>query len=205
MTKTRRYTQRKRAADREETRLRIVEATMALHEEVGPSATTISAIAQRAGVQRLTVYRHFPDETAVFEACTSHWLELNPPPEPAVWEACEAGEERARAALLAFYRYYRDTQRMWHGAHRDESKVPALQGPMASFRAYLREVGEEIGKKCYPDAGDSRLAITLQHALAFTTWASLESLGLDDEAKTALVVAWLRFEDTPARKACNDP
>ncbi|MCE8001679.1 TetR/AcrR family transcriptional regulator [Billgrantia ethanolica] len=191
MTKTRRYTQRKRAADREETRLRIVEAAMALHEEIGPSDTTISAIAQRAGVQRLTVYRHFPDETAVFEACTSHWLELNPPPVPTAWEACEGDDERVYAALLAFYRYYRGTQRMWQGAHRDEPKVPAIQGPMAEFRAYLHGVGEEIGKSCAA-GGDSRLTITLQHALAFTTWASLESLGLDDEAKADLALAWVQ-------------
>ncbi|MDN3521113.1 TetR/AcrR family transcriptional regulator [Halomonas ramblicola] len=190
MTRTRRYTQRKRAAAREETHERIVEATMQLHEEVGPRATTISAIAQRAGVQRLTVYRHFPDETAVFEACTARWLELHPPPEPAGWASCEAGEERARATLLAFYRYYRGTQRMWRAAHRDEPEVPALQGPMAAFRDYLREVGEGLCEGFGADR-DSRLATTLQHGLAFTTWASLEAQGLDDAAMADLVVAWL--------------
>lgn len=190
MTGTRRYTQRKRAAAREQTRERIVEATMQLHEEIGPRATTISAIAQRAGVQRLTVYRHFPDETAVFEACTSRWLELHPPPEPAGWASCEAGVARVRAALLAVYRYYRDTQRMWRAAYRDEPEVPALQGPMAGFRDYLRGVGEGL----HEDLGateDPRLAITLQHGLAFTTWASLEAQGLDDAAMAELVVAWL--------------
>lgn len=191
MTKTRRYTQRKRAADREETRLRIVEATMALHEEIGPGATTISAIAQRAGVQRLTVYRHFPDETAVFEACTSRWLELNPPPDPAVWASLEPGKSQAHAALLAFYRYYRDTQRMWRAANRDEPKVPALQGPMRNFRDYLREVGEGIVQG-FAASEEPRLAVTLRHALAFSTWASLEAQGLDDEAMADLAMAWLQ-------------
>lgn len=191
MTKTRSYTQRKRAADREETRLRIVEATMALHEEIGPSATTISSIAQRAGVQRLTVYRHFPDETAVFEACTSHWIELNPRPDPAGWTSCEAGHGQARAALLAYYRYYRETQRMWRAAIRDEAKVPALQGPMESFRGQLDELGEGLGKG-FEGAGGALPATTLRHALAFTTWASLEAQGLGDEAKADLVMAWLQ-------------
>lgn len=191
MTKTRCYTQRKRAADREETRLRIVEATMALHEEVGPSATTISAIAQRAGVQRLTVYRHFPDETAVFEACTRHWLELNPPPDPAAWASHEAGQSQARTALLAFYRYYRETQRMWRAAIRDEPKVPALQEPMESFRSQLNALVETIGKG-FGGAEDSLPTTTLRHALAFTTWASLEAQGLDDEAMADLVMAWLQ-------------
>ncbi|MGR2737369.1 TetR/AcrR family transcriptional regulator [Billgrantia sp. Q4P2] len=191
MTETRRYTQRKRAADREETRLRIVEATMALHEEIGPSATTISAIAQRAGVQRLTVYRHFPDETAVFAACTRHWLELNPPPDPAAWASHEAGQSQARAALVAFYRYYRDTQRMWRAAIRDEPKVPALQGPMESFRGQLNALGETIGKG-FGEAADSLPTTTLRHALAFTTWASLEAQGFGDEAMADLVMAWLQ-------------
>jgi AcrR family transcriptional regulator len=190
MTRPRRYTQRKRAATREETRLRIVEATMRLHEEVGPRATTISAIAQRAGVQRLTVYRHFPDETAVFQACTAHWLALHPPPDAAAWAALAPGEARARAALLAFYRYYRDTQRMWHAAHRDEPEVPALQGPMAAFRDHLDEVSEGL-RAGFAAAEDPRLAATLRHGLAFSTWASLAAQGLDDQAMTDLVMAWL--------------
>lgn len=190
MTERRRYTQRKRAAGREKTRERIVEATMQLHEEVGPRATTISAIAQRAGVQRLTVYRHFPDETAVFAACTSRWLELHPPPDPAEWAACEAGVARVRATLRAFYRYYRATQRMWRAAHRDAPEVPALQAPMAAFRDHLRQVSEDLHEHLGV-AEDPRLAITLQHGLAFTTWASLEAQGLDDAAMAELVVAWL--------------
>lgn len=190
MTEPRRYTQRKRAAAREETRERIVEATMQLHEEIGPRATTISAIAQRAGVQRLTVYRHFPDEAAVFTACTSRWLELHPPPEPASWASCKPGMARVRAALEAFYRYYRATQRMWRAAHRDAPEVPALQGPMAGFCDYLRGVGEGLHHELGVTE-DPRLAITLQHGLAFTTWASLDAEALDDAAMADLVVAWL--------------
>ena len=135
MAEKRKYQQKKRAEAQAETRQRIVEATMALHEEVGPRATTISAIAERAGVQRLTVYRHFPDETAVFQACTSHWLSLNPPPAPEDWaDAATPGERRA-AALAAFDAYYGRTRAMWAASHRDVEQVPALQGPMAEFAA----------------------------------------------------------------------
>ncbi len=73
MTK-RSYNLGQRASSQEETPRRIVDATVALHEEIGPRATTISAIAEKASVQRLTVYRHFPDETELFKACTSHWF-----------------------------------------------------------------------------------------------------------------------------------
>jgi AcrR family transcriptional regulator len=74
---------------------------MQLHEEIGPRATTISAIADRAGVQRLTVYRHFPDETAVFQACTAHWLSLNPPPDPADWAGITDPRNRLRKRTFA--------------------------------------------------------------------------------------------------------
>jgi AcrR family transcriptional regulator len=107
----RRYTLKQRAESQDETRRRIVEATAHLHEEVGPRDTTISAIAQEAGVQRLTVYRHFPDEMELFKACTSHWLGLNPPPDPATWGRLE-GLVRVQQALIELYRYYRRTERM---------------------------------------------------------------------------------------------
>ncbi|MDI5934067.1 TetR/AcrR family transcriptional regulator [Halomonas kalidii] len=190
MTSRRRYTQRKRAESQEETRLRIVEATMQLHEEIGPRATTISAIAERAGVQRLTVYRHFPDETAVFQACTQHWLEQYPPPDPTDWADLEPGPARTRAALAAFYHYYRVTERMWAAAHRDASAVPALQGPMAEFRAHLRRVGDNLIEG-FGASTDTRLAATLHHALAFTTWASLDTQGLDDGAMADLALVWV--------------
>src|SRR5262245_61225968 len=109
---TRRYKQSQRALSQEETRARIVEATVALHEDPGPRATTISAIAEKAGVQRLTVYRHFPDEASLFKACSSHWEAQNPPPDPTLWAEIADAHERARTALVALYRYYRRTRGM---------------------------------------------------------------------------------------------
>src|ERR671919_2710297 len=83
--KPRKYEKKRRAEQEAETRQRIVEAMVALHREVGPARTTISAIAERAGVERLTVYRHFPDERSLFEACTGHWRASHPPPDPGPW------------------------------------------------------------------------------------------------------------------------
>ena len=74
-----------RAERQANTRARIVEAIMHLHQDVGPRHTTVSAIARRAGVERLTVYRHFNDESEMFAACSHRYLELNPPPQPADW------------------------------------------------------------------------------------------------------------------------
>src|ERR1700680_2796204 len=81
-TQTRKYALKARAETQAETRRRIVEATSALHEEVGPARTTVAEIARRAGVQRLTVYNHFPNEEGLFAACSDHWLAQNPPPDP---------------------------------------------------------------------------------------------------------------------------
>src|ERR1044071_4661021 len=93
------YRMQRRAELEEETRLRITESAVALHEEVGPAHTTISAIAERAGVRRSTVYRHFPDDESLFAACSSHWRAANPPPDPRAWSSIADPAARMRTAL----------------------------------------------------------------------------------------------------------
>src|ERR671915_1215643 len=100
---TRKYEMKRRARRQEETRRRIIEATVELHQTVGMARTTISAIAEKAGVQRLTVYRHFPDERALFHACTGHWRAANPPPEPGPWSQIADPHERLGMALAEVY------------------------------------------------------------------------------------------------------
>lgn len=185
------YRMRDRAKSQEETRKKIVEAAMHLHEEVGPRATTISAIAERAGVQRLTVYRHFPDETAVFQACTSHWLSLNPPPDPGDWAGIADARSRFKSAIGAFYGYYSKTERMWTAAYRDVDEVPALQQPMAEIAAFLKSVGDDLIAALDPKGSNPALAATVRHGLQFATWADLESQGLSEKEKTDLVMDWL--------------
>ena len=164
---------------------------MRLHEEIGPRATTISAIADRAGVQRLTVYRHFPDETAVFQACTAHWLDLNPPPNPAEWAEIADPMERLRAALASLYAYYAGTRRMWTVSHRDVADVPALQGPMEAFGAYVRSIADDLAAG-FKTGGSRAVSVTVQHALAFPTFADLDDRQLQDDEKIDLVAAWIR-------------
>lgn len=182
------YHLKKRAASRDDTRQRIAAAAAALHEELGPRHTTISAIAERAGVQRLTVYRHFPDEATLFEACSGHWRQQHPEPDPARWMRIADPEEQARTALTALYVYYSDTRRLWAAVHRDEAEIPAIQGPLMAFRAYLRSLwqGLAIGH-----GAPSPVQTTLAHAVQFPTWQSLECEGLDDGEKADLVLAWL--------------
>jgi AcrR family transcriptional regulator len=191
-TKKRSYRLSARAESQAETRRRIVEAAVALHEKLGPAHTPMSAIAERAGVQRLTLYRHFPDEAAMFAACTAHWEARHPFPEAALWDRIADPSARAAAALTAYFDYYAQTYRMWTVAYRDVGLVKPIQPVLAAVGKHLDAIAGSLaagfGRK---GAAQRDLAATLRHALAFATWASLDAAGLDTAAKTALVLHWL--------------
>lgn len=185
------YRKRRRADLEAETRRRITESTVDLHGTVGPSRTSISAVAQHAGVRRSTVYRHFRDEAALFEACTAHWRAQNPPPDLAEWGAVDDPDERLRRALESLYRFYRASEQMMFNLHRDEEVVPTVKRLFAGFREYLAAARATlmVGRRL---RGRARLqtAAAIGHALAFGTWRSLvREQGLDDDAAAALMCA----------------
>jgi AcrR family transcriptional regulator len=189
--KPRKYEKKRRAEHEAETRQRIVEAMVDLHREVGPARTTISAIAERAGVERLTVYRHFPDERSMFEACTTHYATEVPQPNPAAWESIEEPTERLRSALLAFYDYYSRAEQMLVNATRDLPQLPALAAvlrPRVEFASRLREDLVERWDVAGP--ARPRLAAAIAHALRFETWRSLaRAEGLGDAEAADLMVS----------------
>jgi AcrR family transcriptional regulator len=186
----RKYQKKRRAEQQAETRQRIVEATVALHREVGPARTTISAIAERAGVERLTVYRHFPDERSMFEACTSHYATLVPGPDPSGWAGKEEPAERLRAALLAFYDYYRRAEDVLTHAARDVPQLPALAAVLSPWEEFVGGVRQNLLEGWEVSTqGRARLSPAISHALRFETWRSLartEALG-DAEAAELMV------------------
>jgi AcrR family transcriptional regulator len=189
----RQYTKRVRAQLEEETRRRITESAVELHGTVGPGRTSISAVAERAGVRRSTVYRHFPDEGALFDACSAHWAAANPPPDPRAWAAIDDPADRLRTALEEMYGYYRRTERMMSNLLRDETTVPAVRERFAGYRAFLAALREPLlaGRGLRGRARTRALAAT-GHALAFSTWQSLTAeQGLSDseaaEMMTSLV------------------
>lgn len=184
----RKYVMKQRAEQVEQTRLRITEAAMALHETVGPARTTVSAVAERAGVERLTVYRHFPDEDALFHACSSHWLSEHPFPDPQAWERIEDPNERLRSALGELYSWYRATETMMTNFLRDAPHVPALAGRLAGWEAYLDSGRRLLVRGLTPRAGDETLLdAAVGHALELDTWASLTRRGLDDARAVELM------------------
>jgi AcrR family transcriptional regulator len=192
--KTRKYTKRRRAEQESETRRRIVEAVYALHTEVGPARTTIKAIAERAGVERLTVYRHFAHAGEIFAACGAHFQAEIPPPDPGAWAEVEDPAERLRVALLAFYAYYRRAERMLTNVRRDAAELPALAGELEPFARFVEAVREDLRARFEPgDAEGERLGAAIGHALRFDTWRSLaREEGLDDAEAAALMVELAR-------------
>jgi len=187
MKRPRAYTKVLRAAAEEATRERIVSAIMSLHEEVGPARTTVSAIADRAGVERLTVYRHFPDEPSMLRACSAHWTELHPlPPMPAQGTDPLAAFRRT---ILSLYGWYRANAAMLVQITTDARKIPLVAELIAPIGVELDRVAAELDAK-WPRRS-TRRATTIRHALEFSTWRSLAQLTGSDRRAAALVVGWI--------------
>jgi AcrR family transcriptional regulator len=190
----RKYELKERARSQEETRQRIVDATVALHGSVGPARTTISAIAERAGVQRLTVYRHFPDERSLFQACGGQWMARHPLPDPSTWAAVADPVERMQRALAEIYARFRATEEMSANIRRDLPDLPVLQevaAPLAQYWASVRVVLER-GWKLRGERR-ARLRAVIGHAIEFETWRSLaRTHGLGDVEVADLMVRLAR-------------
>lgn len=187
------YRMTRRATAEEETRKRITQSTVDLHEALGPSRTSISAIAEHAGVRRSTVYRHFPDETALFIACTQHWMAANPPPDPAPWATIQDPDKRLRTALNALYAYYRRTRQMMESIHRDEEIMPLVKKMMGGYRDYLRNVcALLVDGRSGP--GHIRMSeASVGHSLSFPVWRSLAvEQGLEDKECSELMCRFVR-------------
>ncbi len=185
------YRKRRRAQAEQRTRLRITEAAMELHGSVGPARTTVSAVAKRAGVQRATVYRHFPTEEDLFVACSTHWLQDNLPPDPQAWSEVADPAERLRHALGEVYAWYRNNEEMLERTSRDAPLVAAMAGPVQGMLAHLDAAAAAImaGR---PERGTARkrARAAVGHAITFSTWQSLiRQQGLDDREAVALMAA----------------
>jgi AcrR family transcriptional regulator len=162
---------------------------MELHREVGPAQTTVAEIARRAGVQRLTVYNHFPEDTELFGACQTHWMALHPLPDLAAALALPDPTERMRATLRGFYAWYRETAPMAEKVQRDRGAVPALDALMKQTAdARLAELADGLAgafRSRGRRAERQRAFIGL--ALDFWTWRRLDREGLDDRAAADLM------------------
>lgn len=166
------YRMDRRSENIDDTRLRIVEATVELHGTVGPAATTVMGIAHKASVTRATVYRHFPDELSLMDACSMHWLGQQVRPRPDAWAEIVGAEERLRAGLADLYRFYRKGESMLTLIYRDLAYLPKehqleLQQKDDHCRDVLLAAFPKLGKR------EHQLRAVVGHAVSFWTWQSL--------------------------------
>lgn len=166
---TRGYTLGRRAEQQAETRLRIVEAAVRLHGQFGPAHTTFSMVAQRAGVQRHTLYAHFPDERSLLMACSGLTMERDPLPDPSAWRAIADRQERLRTGLGGLYAWYERNAGLAGCVLRDAEFHP-LTREISDLRwgPFMVAYADVLGAKL-----NARQRAMLQLALGFFTWRSL--------------------------------
>jgi AcrR family transcriptional regulator len=172
----------------EATRLRIAEAAMELHGTVGPARTTVTAVAERAGVQRHTVYRHFPTDYELFTACSGLWAERHPWPDVASWRALADTSERLRIGLGELYGWYEEVEPMLANVLRDAPLMPVVADHSAPFQAFLADAARALA------AGRPRrkpVSAAIRHALDFQTWRSLARDGGLGRAQAVRLMAAL--------------
>ena len=189
--KRRQYRLQRRAESQALTHSALARAAFELHSSIGPARTTVSAIAEKAGVQRKTVYRHFPNQEAIFTACTAYSFAEDPPPNPEAWRSITEPEQRFRTALLQLYGYYQRKRQLLANLYRD-AEVPVVASALARRQEVLAK-GVEILAEGWLGSGvetDRLLIAVMGHALDFSTWRSLvETQELsNEEAAEAMVV-----------------
>jgi AcrR family transcriptional regulator len=194
----RKYQLKKRAEEMAETHRRITEAAIELHGTVGPARTTMSAVAKRAGVERRTLYRHFPTEADLFAACSTDYFTANPWPDLGTWRAVRDPQMCLERALDELYSYYERTEPMFSNVLRDAELVDSARDAMAPLHAYLDEAAEILitGRSV---RGRRRQLVrgALRHALDFSTWHSLASNGIGRSDATKLVTALVEAAAIP--------
>ncbi len=191
--KRRSYQLRARADSMDRTRARITHAAVELHGTIGPAATTMSAVAERAGVTRATLYRHFPNEESLFKACSAEWRSANPATDPAEWADIPDPYDRLAAALPALYGWYRSSEAMRANLLRDLAALP--RAIRTGIESYQRTIADVL------DAGWARRSrlrrAAIGHAVAFETWQSLAHEDLTDTEAAQLIIGLISTADQP--------
>jgi AcrR family transcriptional regulator len=194
MAASRTYELKRRAERQEETRRRIVTAAVELHTTLGPSRTTVQAIAEKAGVTRPTVYAHFPDARSLLEACSGHVRATIPPPDPTPWHSIADPSGRLETALRELYRYYERLEPLLENVQRDAAVMP-LVAEMNAYRVrYLAEI-RDLLLQGWGTRGGARARVrrVIGHALEFRTWQSLvRRQGCTTDEAAQLMVAFAR-------------
>ena len=191
------YNLKARAERQQQTRQRIVETAVELHKAHGPAQTTITDIAKRAGVERQTVYNHFPDELSLLKACSAHNRTLNPPPDPEPWRLIADLESRLRRALAEVYGYYRRNEQMQANVTRDAQANPNVRKVFEARIKHQERMRDALAAG-FLEQGDAQqhhklLYGALWMGLDFQAWRTLvRQQGFEDEEVIELMVGMVR-------------
>jgi AcrR family transcriptional regulator len=180
------YQLRRRAEQQAETRQRIVDAAIELHSTVGPTATTISDIAARAGVGRVTVYRHFPDELSLAQACSGHYFSQHPFPDVEAWRSVADPHERLRVAVREAHAYHAATEAMMSRALGEARDYVVMEPYHAFWASAVEAVIAGWGAR---GRRRDRLRAAVALALSFDTWRLLvteQGLSVEDAVAVAV-------------------
>ena len=161
----------RRASQVDDTRRRITEAAVRLHTSVGPSETSFAAVADEAGVTRLTLYRHFSSRDELFAACMSHWRAQHPPPDVDAWRSERSFERRLRRAVDELYGWYAKNSDDLYPLYRDAAFTPD-----ATHRARRENIERMTDVIIGPPADSTRahrVRAAVGHVLGYWTWQSL--------------------------------
>jgi AcrR family transcriptional regulator len=204
-TKSRPYQMRRRAELVDETRQRITEAAVRLHTTVGPANTSISNVAEEAGVTRLTVYRHFPDLEQLFTACRGHWFVLHPPPDPTAWRAIPDLADRARRAFVELYGWFNQNADDLYPINRDEAAMPRAAQDEHRAASAAQAAALVEGHTPGGPAGHALRAVA-GHLVSYWTWRSLVvEQGLDVDEAVDLAVRILTDTAAGAKPDAHPP
>jgi AcrR family transcriptional regulator len=190
------YNLKARAERHQQTRQRIVETAVDLHKVHGPVQTTITDIAKRAGVERQTVYNHFPDELTLFKACSAYNRALNPPPDPEPWKLIPDPEERQRKALAEVYIYYRRNEQLLANVIRDAQANPNVRKVLEPRVKHQERMRDALAAGWERRDGERRHKLlygALWMSLEFQTWQALvRQQAFEDDEAVELMVGMVR-------------
>lgn len=195
------YHSPKRASQAAATRQKIVDAVVELHRSVGPRETTITEVARRAGVERLTVYKHFPDEAGMVMASQGHWLMLHPPPDEGRWASIRDPAARLGVALRELYAWYAETETMTENVLRDGPALPSFSAVLSLMEQLTREGADILSQGRVIEPGsESQLLATITLAMNFSTWKVLvKQFGLTIGEAVNTTVGWVASAQHAAR------